>query len=317
MGNGTTLPGLMSIYDVSRDCRHPVEDATLLASRFGHESGFARDGRTFWIAGGEGIAAIDVSDPKHPRNVWEGNIFAHGVNLSDDGNTLYDADPISGNLVILDVSQVQARKPHPVVREISRSTWKTVSVPQNANPMTIGGHRYLLEYDEFGFRFSSFGNSDQIGGARIINIDDPAHPRVVSNLRLAVNQKAAHAAADGDPSPIPLPQFTYSAHYCAIPRELDPEIAACSFINSGLRIFDIRDPLHPREVAYYISPPEAAAVAGANTADFALSQPAFVAARREVWYTDGTSGFWALRVPASVWRDPTAIAVSKRLRLAR
>lgn len=302
MGNGTTLPGLMSIYDVSRDCRHPVLDATFRAARFGHESGFAPDGNTFWIGGGEGIAAVDVRDPRHPRTVWEGNIFAHGLSVSGDGRTLYDSEPINGNLTMLDVSQVQARRPHPLVREISRLTWRSVSVPQNSDPMEIGGRPYLLEFDEFAFRFNpgTFGD-DTPGAARIIDISNPAHPRVVSNIRLAVNMPAAHKAADGDPSPMPNPNFDYSAHYCAIPRRVDPEIVACSFINSGLRIFNIQNPLHPREVAYYVSPPKAAAAPGAPAADFAMSQPAFDPARREVYYTDATSGFYVLRLDPGAW----------------
>ncbi len=312
MGNGTTLPGLMSIYDVSRDCRHPVLDATFLASRFGHESGFAPDGNTFWIGGGgPGIAAVDVRDPTHPHTVWEGNVFAHGLNVSDDGNRLYDADPIDGKLVILDVSQVQARRPNPVVKEVSALTWDTVSIPQNTAPMQIGGHRYLLEFDEFGFRFTAppglLEPLDQVGGARIIDIADETHPRVVSNIRLEVNQPAAHAAADGDPSPLGVSVFTYSAHYSGIPREVDPEIVACSFINSGLRIFNIQDPLHPREVAYYISPPKIGIPGG----DFAMSMPVFVPARREVWYTDASSGFYALKLGKSVWPDPLAPPASR------
>jgi hypothetical protein len=309
LGNGLSYPGLMSIYDVSHDCRHPVLDATLLAARFGHESGFSPDGNTFWIGGGVGIAAVDVSDPKHPHTLWEGNVFAHGLNLSDDGNRLYDSDPINGNLVILDVGQIQARKPHPVVREISRLTWKSVSVPQNTAPMVIGGRSYLLEFDEFAFRFSAFPPPDTVGAARIIDITAEAHPRVVSNLRLQVNQPAEHRAADGDPSPLPIPTFTYSAHYCAIPREIDPEIVACSFINSGLRIFNVQDPLHPREVAYFVSPPKSARL-GAVGGDFAMSQPAFVPQRREVWYSDATTGFYALRLDRRAWPDPTSPATA-------
>ncbi|MEA2158455.1 MAG: hypothetical protein QOD66_835, partial [Solirubrobacteraceae bacterium] len=305
MGSAGTLPGLMAIYDVSQDCRHPALDATTLAARFGHESGFSPDGNTFWIAGGEGIAAVDVSDPKHPRTLWDGNVFAHGLNVSDDGNRLYDADPINGNLAILDVSQIQARAAHPVVREISRLTWGTVSIPQNTAPMTINGRHYLLEFDEFAFRFSALPPPDTVGGARIIDITDEAHPRVVSNLRLEVNQPAQHRAADGDPSPLPAPLLNYASHYCAIPREVNPEIVACSFINSGLRIFNIQDPLHPREVGYYVSPPRAPSGGGAPASDFALSQPAFVPDRREVWYSDAASGFYALRLDPSIWPNPT------------
>src|SRR5207249_6401707 len=142
-----------------------------------------------------------------------------------------------------------------------------------------------------------------------------ARPRVVSNLRLAVNMPAAHKEADADPSPVGASQTTYAGHYCAIPREVDPEIAACSFINSGLRIFNIQDPLHPREVAYYISPPNAGKQSGASAGDFAMSQPAFDPARREVWYTDATSGFYVVRPDSSVWRTADVAAGGCRARL--
>jgi hypothetical protein len=32
-----------------------------------------------------------------------------------------------------------------------------------------------------------------------------------------------------------------------------------------------------------------------------MSQPAFVPERREIWWSDGTSGFYALRVHEDVW----------------
>jgi hypothetical protein len=305
VGNGLTAPALMSIYDVHQDCRHPTLDATFPAARFGHESGFSPDGNTFWIGGGEGIAAVDVSDPRNPHTLWEGNVFAHGLNVSDDGNTLYDADPIDGKLTLLDVSDIQNRVSHPEVSEISSLRWDTVSVPQNTNPMQINGKPYLLEFDEFAFRFNPATISDQVGAARIIDIDDPAHPQVVSNIRLAVNQPAAHQEASGDPSPLPAPAFDYAAHYCAIPREVDPKIVACSFINSGLRIFNIEDPLHPREVGYFISPPNAGTINGIDGGDFAMSQPAFDPARHDVWYTDASSGFYALHLDNNAWPDAT------------
>jgi hypothetical protein len=302
MGSGATLPGLMSIYSLSQDCRHPVLDATYLADPFGHESGFAPDGKTFYIAGGEGIAAVDVTDPSKPQTIWEADEFAHGLNVSDDGNMLYDSDPIDGHLTILNVSQIQARVPTPLVTEVSRLTWDTVSIPQNTDPMVINGKRYLLEFDEFAFRFNPPTIADKVGGVRIIDISDPSHPRVVSNIRLAVNMKAAHEAADGDPTQLPRPTLNYASHYCAIPREVNPEIVACSFINSGLRIFNITHPLHPREVAYYISPPSANPPAEAS--DLAMSQPAFDPATRQVWYTDGTTGFYDVQLRAKEWPHP-------------
>jgi hypothetical protein len=307
LGNPGTYPGLMSIYDVSQDCRHPILDSTYPAARFGHESGFSPDGNTFWITGGaQGVAAVDVSDPRHPHTVWEGNVAAHGVSVSDDGNTVYDADASDSTLTILDVSQIQARSPQPVVRMISRLTWNTASLPQSTAPMQIDGHPYLLEFDEFAMRVNPPALG-VVGAARIIDIADAANPRVVSNLRLAVNQPAERDADSGDPAGLPgmATGTGYSAHYCAIPREVDPEIVACSFMNSGLRIFNIQDPLHPREVAYYVAPPQAGIINGGQACDLAFSHPAFAPERREVLYTDSVSGFYNLRLDPSAWPAPS------------
>lgn len=304
VGNAATLPGTVAIYDVSKDCRHPEPRAQLPLVN-GHESGFSPDGNTFWVGGGAGyIYAVDVADPRRPRTIWRGAYYSHGLSLSDDGNTLYQTDPINGNLGLLDVSQIQARAPHPDVHDISRITWLQVSVPQNTVVFTSHGHHYLLEFDEFAFRFNPVTVEDGAGAARIINIDDPTAPRIASNLRLEVNMRDAHRAADGDPTPLPPTQVLgYGAHYCALPRPDDPAIVACSFLNSGLRVFNISDPERPREVAYFIAPPGSGRLAGLLPGDLAVAQPAFDPDRREVWYTDAGSGFYALRLSPDAWRD--------------
>lgn len=307
MGSAAVLPGLMSIYDVKQDCRHPVLQSTYLATRFGHESGFSPDGNTFWVAGIDGLAAVDVTDPRNPKTIWQANEFVHGANLSADGNRIYLADPVTAGLTIMDTSEIQARKPDPTASEISRLTWKTVSIPQNTNPMTIDGKKYLLEFDEFALRLGGgISPLNTVGGARIIDISDDRHPRVTSNIRLEVNQVKEHGEAQGDPQSLPSALTTYASHYCNIPREVDPEIVACSFINSGLRIFNIQDPLHPREVAYFVSPPTAASVPLSKPADLALSQPAFDPATRQVWFTDAITGFYALKLDDAVWPHPLA-----------
>jgi hypothetical protein len=316
VGNAGTLPSSFAIYDVGQDCRQPVLQSQMSVPN-GHESGFSPDGNTFWAAGGAGtITAIDVRNPKLPYVVWTGDMYSHGLNLSDDGNTLYQTDPINGNLGILDVSQVQARLPNPAVREISRVTWDTVSIPQNSVPLQIAGHPYLLEFDEFAFRFNPATTDDRVGAARLIDVADPAHPRTASDLRLEVNMRDVHQQTYGDPSPLPVKPLGYASHYCAAPREVDPEIVACGFLNSGLRVFDVRDPAHPREVAYYVSPPNAGQIVGEDAGDLAFSQPAFDPKRREVWYTDATSGFYALRLDPAVWPHPLRPAAPRSCKAA-
>ena len=46
-----------------------------------------------------------------------------------------------------------------------------------------------------------------------------------------------------------------------------------------------------------------------------MSQPAFAPGRREIWYSDGTSGFYAVRIAERVW--PSAAAGAKKGCLAR
>ncbi len=303
VGNAATLPGEMAIYDISSDCRHPQLKGQL-PTITGHESGFSPDGNTFWVAGGFGyITAIDVTDPSNPKEVWRGTYNSHGLNLSDDGNTLYHTDTINGNFGLIDVSQIQARASNPQVHDISRVSWPTATIPQNSSPFTNNGHHYLLEFEEFAFRFNPATIQDSPGAARILNIDDPAHPYIVSNIRLAVNMQDEHRAADLDPSPLAANvALGYAFHYCAIPTEDNPQITACSTINSGLRVFNISDPAHPREVAYFVAPPNAGSlVPGLLSGDLAFSQPAFDPAQRQIWYTDAVSGFYALQLSPQAW----------------
>jgi hypothetical protein len=285
-------------------------DFSLPLARLGHESGFSQDGNTFYATGTayKSITAIDVTDPKKPHDVWYGNVQSHGMTLSDNGNRAYIADPLGGNMLILDTSEIQARKSNPQAKEISRITWDRASIPQNAIPFTEHGHPYVLEFDEYNQgTLHPGGNPDNVGAARIIDIANERSPRVVSYLRLQVNEPADHAAAGGDPGADGSTNGGaqgYAAHYCNIPTRTDPKIVACSFIASGLRIFDLSNVTAPREIGYFVAPTQGRLENGEQASDFAMSKPAFVPERHEIWFTDGVSGFYALRVNPDVWPQP-------------
>lgn len=291
--NPVFYPGVIDIYDLTADCRNPVLKASAPVGVLGHESSFAPDGNTFYVAAlhAPAVTAVDVSNPTVPKVLGVYPHLSHGIGVSDDGNRLYMAtysnqfNNQTRGMVIFDVSDIQARKPNPQMREVSRLTWATVSTPQINIPVTIGGKPYLIEMDEF-------GGGAKVGAARIIDISDEKAPRVVSNLRLEVNQASAQEEYAEDPG------FTdafqgYEGHYCSVPQREDPGIVACTFILSGLRVFDIRDPLKPREIAYFNMPSEGDS--------FAMSGAAFAPERGEIYYSDGNTGFYALRVTNGVW----------------
>jgi len=308
-GNPATYPGYVDIYDLHADCRHPVMDYGGVLAPLGHESGFSMDGKTFWATGtaSKSVTAIDVTDPKAPHVVEQIQVQSHGMSLSDDGNRAYIADPTGRNMLILDTSQIQARKANPQVTEVSRITWSRVSIPQNAIPFTENGHPYVLEFDEYNQSTLSPGSDpDTVGAARIIDIADEKTPKLVSNIRLAIDNPAEHKQYGGDPGADGSTQGGaqgYAAHYCNIPTRVDPKLVACSFIASGLRLFNISDLAHPKEVGYFVAPTQAKPENGGSASNFAMSMPAFVPQRREIWWTDGTSGFYALRVADGAWAE--------------
>jgi hypothetical protein len=300
-GTAATAPGLTSVYELSKDCRNPHLASNLPVGVFGHESGFAPDGKTYYTAAAipGTVIAIDLTDPAKPAVVGVlVHTDLHGVRISPDGNLLYGA--VTGSetpgapsgMKIYDVSQVQRRVAVPKMTLLSYLTWDNRGVSQVAEPVTIKGHRYVVEVDEFSKfpKTFTYDADNPVGAARIIDVQDPRKPFVVSNLRLEVNmaknrhgdqQNDTNGSSDGS---------GYAAHYCAVPRAVDPGIVACSFLKSGIRVFDIHDPFHPKEIAYFNRAVTSTAVA-----------PAFDLAHRQIWYADG-NGFVAFRVTNNAWK---------------
>jgi hypothetical protein len=316
-GYVTALPGVVDVYDISVDCRHPVLKASAPVGVLGHESGMSPDGRTFYSAspGTPTLAAIDLTNPSLPTLLAVMPYYSHGLSVSADGNRIYIAgigvsgsvlaftdvqgipDPnMDRGLVIVDVSQINARVPGASAREVARLQWRPGSIPQNAMPFTRNGKQYLLEIDEYGHLL-------EVGAGRIIDISDETHPKVVSNLRLEVHNPEHFDTIRADTGADSQGQG-YAGHYCNIPTPDNPKIVACSMILSGLRVFDISDLEHPREVAYFNAPvnPRIFPVP-TGASNYAMSRPWLVPERKEIWYSDVYSGFFVVRLTNGVWPE--------------
>ncbi len=116
-----------------------------------------------------------------------------------------------------------------------------------------------------------------------------------------MHQPENKAARDADPG-ANVPVQGYGGHYCNVPTRVDPTIVACSMIISGLRVFDIRDPFNPKEVAYFNAPVFPRVTPYFVESNWAMSSPSFVPERKEIWYTDGYSGFYVVRVTNGAWQ---------------
>lgn len=309
-GNGAAF---FDVYDIKSDCGRPrllnsvsTTGLSVPANVLGHEGNWAPDGKTYWAAAAYagGVTAIDVSNTANPRIVFTGatSLANHGLSVSDDGNRLYvaqssrdGAEVLQGNgLQIVDISEVQARKPLPQIREVGHVTWTDGALGQHATRITYSGRPYVIFVDEF-----------EQGVARIIDIADEGVPRVVAKLKLEIHMPQHAGARTADTQDTG--GFGYEGHYCDVDRVTDPTALACGYFQSGIRVFDIRDPLSPSEIAYFNPPAQTGknaqlqgsehandpSVSGALTADFCSSPPRFVGS--QLWVTCQDNGFLALR----------------------
>lgn len=313
-GNGV---GFFAVYDIKTNCAKPrllssVTNTGLSvpANTLGHEGNWAPDGRTYWAASLSGgiVTAIDVADTSHPRVVFTGQTSAinHGLSVSNDGNRLYIAKigfdsgaPLDGNgLQIYDVSEVQQREPTPQIRLVGQSLWEDGAIGQHAIRISYDGTPHLVYVDEGG-----------AGAARIFDISDEGVPRVVSKLKLEIHMPRNADLAEKDTAVTG--GFGYEGHYCDVDRRVDPTALACGYFQSGVRVFDIRNPQAPREIAYFNPPAqvgngarlESSEHAGGPlvssggqaklTTDWCSSPPRFIG--RQLWVTCQDNGFMTLR----------------------
>jgi hypothetical protein len=236
--------------------------------------------------------AVDTTDPTHPSLItaWTTGVDGsnvHGMSISDDGKRGYfvsigglsgspadltnPAVPANNGLLIYDLSQIQARAPNPQPKLVSKLLWKDGSVAQHTIPVKIDGKPYVIFVDEAGSGGLSFPAQQAAACAagmtpfplaRIIDVSNETHPKIVSRLGLEVHDPANCSKTLPDLTGLAI--FTYGSHYCSVDNKHHATTLACGYFNSGIRVFDIRNPRHPKEIAYFNPAGETTASPGSN-----------------------------------------------------
>jgi hypothetical protein len=314
----------------------------------GHEGAWAPDGLTYY---GSDLAnaqyyAVDTANSTKPTLIttWKNPFFVtglngtvHGLSISDDGNRAYFtsivtsgfvdfvnlANPAviqSNGLIIADVSDVQARKANPQIRVIGTLFWKDGAAGQHTIPVKIGSKPYIVYVDEAGSGGNSAAGWQAACAAglpawpfsRIIDISDEKNPKIASKLMLETNNPANCDKVLPDLAG--LASFTYGTHYCSVDNKSNATTLACGTFNSGIRVFDIRDPLRPKEIAYYNPPGATTASPGSNHVraggwvaggpDWCSAQVHLDAATGSLQTTCQDNGFISLKFTNGVWPFP-------------
>jgi hypothetical protein len=93
------------------------------------------------------------------------------------------------------------------------------------------------------------GGFDALPGARIFDLNDEKSPKLVSKLLLETHDLTNCTQLQADT--IGLASFTYGSHYCSVDNRDNATVMACGHFTSFIRVFDIRKPARPKEIAYY------------------------------------------------------------------
>jgi hypothetical protein len=237
------------------------------------------------------LYVVDLTDPSNAKQLptWNfaGDGRPHSLDLNPqgfapglgEGTRAYMgqgrswpfADAQDG-LVITDVSDYQLRLPNPQIRIISTLFYPDQGTAESMVPLKIKGHPYILSLDEAGAASGAGGwpvacqrGVGAFGYPQIIDVADELHPKIISKVRLEVADPANCAALLAETPPdVPgtapgtnLPAISgttnYSGEACIADNPDDTKMIACGFQNAGLRVFDVSDPTHPKEIAYWKS----------------------------------------------------------------
>jgi hypothetical protein len=87
--------------------------------------------------------------------------------------------------------------------------------------------------------------------SNVIDITDETNPRIVSKIMLEVHDPKNCTKFLAEPPEVGGGPLDYSTERCAQDRSVNRTLAACGSRGSGTRVYDIRDPLHPAEIAYW------------------------------------------------------------------
>jgi hypothetical protein len=311
----------------------------------GHEGNFSPDGLT-WYSGDRGTpkkyTATDISNSTHPvlLGTWTlpqdfapTTVTTHGLVISDDGNRAYVSQagvlganvnllttPAANGVIILDTSDFQKRVANPQFRQVSSFLWRDGGQMQHTILTTINGKQYVVAVEE-----SSAGGNNSAGWqaacaaglsvfnmARIIDVSDEKNPKQASRLMLET-----HDPKNCDkvlPDLAGLSSFTYGSHYCSVDNRLNATTLACGYFNSGIRVFDIRDPARPKEIAYFNPAGTKTASPGSNHGsqwvsggpDWCNAQIRLDAATASLQTTCQDNGFLSLKFTNGVWPFPTS-----------
>jgi hypothetical protein len=334
---------MISVYDLKRDCRHPVHladyDSGPAAGPFHdpgppysaagiHSGQLSPDGTLYYatdigngspgtVPAGPCATVIDLANPRAPKLLlrWGVEYPCHDLDISPDGTRAYvgwyapgygytaaataafgPAAPVSyaaSGMRVVDVSDLHFRRPNPTVRILGELTGGRQHTEARAR---IAGRTYVIGAEE---AYCPGGNP------RLVDITDEHHPVEVSSVDLEINTLpycARQLNRNGD-------LLLYMGHYLSVDDPSNAKLLFVSWYASGLRVFDIHDPHHPREVAY-LNP--AVGAGASRTHDWSTTYPRYIRETGQVWFGSRVTGLNVVELDPRLRPAYPRVSVSRR-----
>jgi len=337
LGLGLTLPKIPVLSQILQGIPGGLDSLDLGLPFAGHALCLSDDGRTAYATSSISTnAAINLDNINDPKLIQLFAPAGHDCGLSPDGNRLYLAQfgfialgvglpngPAVGQngMGIYDVSSLHNRSTPPAPfligaapPQISFLPWTNVLIGEaptagshTARWFRNGGRTYLYSSDEW----PTAGICPWAHG-RIIDITDEANPVKVSDIKLEVNDPAKCLETEIDVA-------NYSAHYVGFDDVQNATTLFTTHYTGGLRVWDIRNPAQPKEIAYWHPVPNPktpivplAEFFGSSAARWD-AVPTYVRYRPEtghIWIASYSAGFQILAFTPSA--GPTAPKPTRR-----
>ncbi|MBU6267611.1 MAG: hypothetical protein KGN34_08730 [Sphingomonadales bacterium] len=306
------------VYDVS-DCLHPRHMAEIKWPESVHTLTLSANGKRLYatriepFTGKGGIDVEDISNLAKPRYVGkfpatrpDGTSFEfapHEMSISPDEKRIYAGvisssggdlnagvkifppnrdglGPDAGGIYIFDNSDLALGRAKPKLRLIGTALhggWHSVMRARiNGVPHLVGGGELLACPGSW---------------PKLVNIADERKPVIDGEIRLAMNHAEncpAWSATEKGSGGISPDAGTATIHFNDVDSATDTRLGLINFLWAGLRVFDIRKPAAPHEVAYF------------KPGDGCGGHVRYLPGTGEIWLACGSSGFWVLQLKPDV-----------------
>jgi len=245
---------------------------------------------------------VDIADPAKPREVGQFSLpeQASGAATSGLKFSLHGPAHIEGTraylpygdggAIILDISELS--RP----RMVSQLAFRGITATQGIHTFLPLPRRKIALINDEAIRENGDENLNMAG---VVDISNESQPRLISLFPLPEPPAETGLKNFYEKGGRFGPHNHHHPNHQACLEERD-DIAYLTYFNAGLRIYDIRDPRAPKEIAYFIPPDPKTRIGTKPSQLVAQTEDVLVDRRGCVYISDKNQGIYILKLN-NVW----------------